>query len=198
MLATLGVAAFFRWRWGWLLVSPVCFFLSLAAYQSYLAVAAALLILACLCAVLRGERTASVWLTGVRACASLLLGLALYALVLRVVLSAWGLTASQDYNGVGRVGMVPLDQIASLLETTYLTPLRYLFDPTSPGCDSVACAGHPRLAQLAAARVCRCAAGAPAQARASGAVLTALFLLGRVSAGCEILWSLQAQGIVNG
>lgn len=197
MLATLGVAAFFRWRWGWLLVSPVCFFLSLAAYQSYLAVAAALLILACLCAVLRGERTASVWLTGVRACASLLLGLALYALVLRVVLSAWGLTASQDYNGVGRVGMVPLDQIASLLETTYLTPLRYLFDPTSP--DVIP--WHVRvipawlnlllLACAAVLLVLRLRHVRP------GAVLTALFLLAAFPLGVNFV-EFIAQGIVNG
>ena len=197
MLSSLGTAAFFRWRFGWLLVSPVCFFLSLSAYQSYLAVAAALLILACLLALLRGERTVSVWLMGIRACVSLLLGLALYALVLQGVLSAWGLTASQDYNGVGRVGMIPLEQIAALLRTTYLTPLRYLFDPASP--DVIP--WHVRVIPAGLnLLLLACAAGLLVfrlrRAR-PGVVLTALFLLAVFPLGVNFV-EFIAQGIVNG
>ena len=97
MLAMLGVYVFFRLKRGWLL-SSVLYCLSLGAYQSYLAVAASLLILLFLARLLDGERTSRVWRDGMLSCLSLLLGLLLYALVLKAVLAVLGIEASRDYN----------------------------------------------------------------------------------------------------
>ena len=128
-LCVLGVYAFFRLRFGFLLC-PVFFCLSLGLYQSYLPVASTLIILVLFARTLRGESPARLFRTGVTACVSLLLGLLLYALVLNVLLRLFGITASQDYNGVGRVGLPPLHEIPKLLLDTCTAPIRFLFIPS--------------------------------------------------------------------
>lgn len=125
-LSLLGVYAFMRTRWG-LLVSPVLYCLSLGLYQSYLPAAAVLLILLFLFEVLDGKPLGDIWRCGILSCVSLVLGLLLYALVLRIILSLTGGQASQDYNGVGRVSLVSADQILPLLIGTFVDPLRLLF-----------------------------------------------------------------------
>lgn len=125
-LCVLGAYVFFRIRWGWL-ISPVLLCLSLGLYQSYLPVASTLIILVLLLRVLRGERAASIWKSGLTACLSLLLGLLLYALALQLILSNMDIAASQDYNGVGRVGLPPLSEIGPLLIGTYTAPVRLFF-----------------------------------------------------------------------
>lgn len=126
LLAVAGVCAFFRLKHGWLL-SAVLYCLSLGLYQSYLPSASTLILLILILQTLDGARPGDVWRQGLLACASLLLGLMLYALVLQGILSFIGVQASQDYNGVGRVGLVSLSELPALLCDTYLTPLRVLF-----------------------------------------------------------------------
>ena len=130
LFCVLGVFISERFRCGWL-IAPVFYCLSLGLYQSYLPVAATLTILLLLLDTLRGSRTSGIWLRGVRACISLVLGLLLYAVVLRLVLAVTGAQASNDYNGVGRVALPSLDAIPRLLLDTYLTPLCVLFVPGS-------------------------------------------------------------------
>jgi len=131
LFSVLGVLITFRHPRGWL-VSPLFYCLSLGLYQSYLPVAAALVILLLLLETLQNGSLASIWQRGFKACLSLLFGLLLYALVLRIVLSATGTQASNDYNGVGRVGLPPIHEIPALLLDTYLTPIRLLFVPDAP------------------------------------------------------------------
>ena len=131
LFTALGVLVSFRHPRGWL-IAPFLYCVSLGLYQSYLPVAATLVILLLLFKTLRGESLSSIWQRGLRACLSLLFGLLLYALVLRIVLSITGTQASNDYNGVGRVGIPPLHEIPALLLDTYLTPLRLLFVPDAP------------------------------------------------------------------
>lgn len=126
LLSLLGVYAFMKLRFGFF-ISPILYCLSLGLYQSYLPAAAAMLILLFLLSALDGEPPAVIWKRGLLSCLSLLLGLLLYALVLKVLLAVTGGQASQDYNGVGRVGLVPLHEIPALLLGTFLDPLRLLF-----------------------------------------------------------------------
>ncbi len=126
MLCLLGVLLSRRYRLGWLL-APVPFALALALYQAYLPCAAVLLILALIGDLIDGDAPGRVFLRGVRAVASLLLGLLLYALMLRMVHGALGVTASQDYNGVGRVAALELSSLPGLIAGAYAMPLRFLF-----------------------------------------------------------------------
>lgn len=126
LLSLLGVYCFMRMRFG-LLISPVLYCLSLGLYQSYLPAAAAMLILLFLLETLEGESPAKVWQRGLLSCGSLVLGLLLYALVLKIVLAAIGTQASQDYNGVARVGQMAPREIPALLWGTFIDPLRLLF-----------------------------------------------------------------------
>ena len=131
LFCVLGVLVSFRYARGWL-VSPLLYFLSLGLYQSYLPVSSTLVILLLLFETLRGGSLKSIWQRGIKACISLVAGLLLYALVLRIVLSITGTEASTNYNGVGRVGIPALHEIPGLLIDTYLTPLRLLFVPDAP------------------------------------------------------------------
>lgn len=126
LLSLLGVYAFMRLRWGFL-ISPVLYMLSLGLYQSYLPAASTMILLLLLLDTLSGARMGGIWKRGALACISLVLGLLLYALALRLLLSVTGGEASQDYNGVGRVGLISMQQLPSLLWETFRTPLGLLF-----------------------------------------------------------------------
>lgn len=130
LLSALGASCFLSGgRKAW--ICPVFFMLSLGLYQSYLPVAAMLMILALIRRTLSGERPGRVFQTGLLACASLVAGLLLYALAFKVVLAVAGSSASFDYNGVGSLGSFDFASIPRYLLDTVLTPLRFLFVPGS-------------------------------------------------------------------
>jgi len=129
LLSLLGVYVFMNMRFGFL-ISPVLYCLSLGLYQSYLPAAATMLILLFLLEALDGKPLASVWRRGLLSCVSLVLGLLLYALVLHTVLALTGGQASQDYNGVGRVGLVAISEVPALLLDTFIRPLQLLLSPS--------------------------------------------------------------------
>ena len=115
-------------------LAPLAYLISLGHYQSYIACAAAIIVIRLLCDALREpDQLSLIWGRGLRACLHLLAGLLLYALVLKIILSAFGITASGDYNGVGRVGLVSLPELLSLLRDAWLLPLRFLFNPSDKG-----------------------------------------------------------------
>ena len=87
LFSVLGVLITFRHPRGFL-ISPLFYCLSLGLYQSYLPVAAALVILLLLLETLQNGSLVSIWQRGFKACLSLFFGLLLYALVLRIVLGA--------------------------------------------------------------------------------------------------------------
>ena len=126
LLCFAGVYVFMNCRFG-LWLSSIFYCLSLGLYQSYLPAASTMLILLFLLETLEGKRTADIWRRGLLSCASLVMGLLLYALTLNAILALTGGQASQDYNGVGRVGLVPLSEMLPLLRNTFLDPLRLLF-----------------------------------------------------------------------
>ncbi|MGN0997692.1 MAG: glucosyltransferase domain-containing protein [Candidatus Ventricola sp.] len=194
LLSVLGVTCFFRMKHGWLL-SPVLYCLSLGLYQSYLPAAATLILLVLIVQLLHGGRLRDIWARGTLACASLLLGLLLYALVLNVLLRSTGTPASHDYNGVGRVGLVSLDALPGLLADTYLTPLRLLFTDqpvipwhisTVPAALNIACFAPAALLLLWRAR----SLDTPAR-------LTLAFLLGMLPLGMNFIQFIS-KGIASG
>lgn len=128
LLCTMGVYAFFRLPLGWgFPISAALYCVSLGLYQSYLPCAATLIILLLMQDVVHSKSTSQVWRQGVLSIASLIAGLLLYAVLLKAILAVTDVSASKDYNGVGRVGLVALDQILPLLFGTYVDPLRLLF-----------------------------------------------------------------------
>ena len=136
LLSALGASCFLSGgRKTWL--SPLFFMLSLGLYQSYLPVAAVLIILVLIRRTLCGERPARVFQTGLLACVSLVAGLLLYALAFKAALALAGGNASYDYNGVGSLGFFDFAGIPGYLLDTVLTPIRFLFNP-----DSNAVASH--------------------------------------------------------
>ena len=126
LLSLTGVYVFRHLRFGFLL-SPLLYVLSLGLYQSYLPTASTMLIILFLLDVLDGQRLSLIWRRGILSVISLVAGLLLYALALNTILSLAGIQASQDYNGVGRVGLMPLSDIPALLLGTFSDPLRLLF-----------------------------------------------------------------------
>lgn len=126
LLALSGVLLFRRFPCGWLL-APIAFAASLGMYQAYLPCAAVLLILALLGDLIDGQSPARVFFAGVRAVLSLLMGLLLYALLLKGVTAIMGVSASRDYNGVGRIAYITADRLPALIADAYAMPLRFLF-----------------------------------------------------------------------
>ena len=122
--AVLGVYVSARYRHGWLL-SPLFYLVTLGLYQSYLQTAAALILIHLILRLLDGERTAAIWLDGVRACFSLLAGLLLYAAGLKLILTQLDISALDAYNGVSQVGVMRLSDIPGLLSKTFLYPFEF-------------------------------------------------------------------------
>ena len=130
LLSVLGASCFLSGsRKAWL--SPLFFMLSLGLYQSYLPVAAVLIILVLIRRTLCGARPSRIFQTGLLACASIVAGLLLYALAFKAVLAFVGSSASYDYNGVGSLNAFDFASIPRYLLDTVLTPLRFLFMPGS-------------------------------------------------------------------
>ena len=134
LFSTAGAYAFLRGGRRALLSIPF-FLLSLGLYQSYLPVAAVLIILVLIRRTLDGAKPKDTFLTGLAACGCILAGLVLYAAVLRVVMNVLGSSVSYEYNGVGALNYFAYDRIGEYLMQTLLTPIRFLF--TSGGADVI-------------------------------------------------------------
>lgn len=195
LFCALGVYVFYRYPRGWLF-SPLLYCISLGLYQSYLPTAATLVILLLLLEALNGHDVAPIWQRGIKACLSLLLGLLLYAVVLRIVTGSTGTQMSNDYNGVGRVGIPALGNIPALLLNTYITPLCLLFVADAQvmpwHVTTVPAELHLLLFGFAAVLLLRRMRGIGVGAR-----LTALFLLLILPLGMNFIQFI-AQGVVSG
>ena len=114
------------WR-RWL--SALCYAASLALYQSYLACASCILVIALLSDLTGGAAPGEIWRRGALSVLHLFLGLLLYAALLRLLLSGLGIAASKDYNGVGRVSLLAPGELFGYLKEAFSTPIRFLFFP---------------------------------------------------------------------
>lgn len=125
MLALLmAVGAVFCWnlgKWGFL-PGAVLVMLSLGLYQSYICVSIVLILFVCITELLDGEKAKTVFFKGLRACAMLLLGVAVYYALTRV---AMYITGIQLFTNLGN----SLDRPAKLLEASWFD-IRYVFKET--------------------------------------------------------------------
>ena len=110
-------------------LAPLCYAVLLGLYQSYLPCAAAIIVIALIAEVVRGKNTLEIWRLGTVAILHLVAGLLLYAVALRIVLYLFGISASADYNGVGRVSLLSLSDLIRYATEAWLTPIRFLFSP---------------------------------------------------------------------
>lgn len=116
LLAELGAWATVRRGWWGSALGAALFCLSLGVYQSYLPVAAALLVGALLLETLDGGNLRALLRKALRCAGTLALGLALYLLVVRLTTLQTGLT---DYEGINEMGKLPLDRLPELIRAAY-------------------------------------------------------------------------------
>ena len=113
-------------RW----LAPIPLLISLGLYQSYIAASASIILLALLCRILSEPQSAkAVWTRGIGCIIRLFIGLLLYALILKAILAFGSISASEDYNGVGRVSLVSLPELITLVRDAWLLPVRMLLIP---------------------------------------------------------------------
>jgi len=122
--AMAGVYISERWRWGFL-ISPLMYFLSLGLYQSYIQTAVVMIILLLLMRLLSCERVGLIWLDGIKACLSLLAGLVMYYLAVKLAPQLIGIQALDDYNSARNATIIFLDEIPHFLSMTYLYPFQF-------------------------------------------------------------------------
>mgnify|MGYP004528428371 FL=1 len=196
LLFALTGASFFLagGRKAWL--SPLFFLLSLGLYQSYLPCAAALVILALMRQTLGGASPVRMLQKGLGACAALLAGLVLYALVLKLTLALTGSTASTEYNGVGVIDTFDFASIPRYLADTVCTPIRFLFVPNAKAIASHTPFVSPYL-NLALLVLCFVMLLPRARALGKGAKAMLLLLVLLMIPGVNFVQFI-AQGLVSG
>ena len=131
LLAVLAVWLTARYRWG---VVPGVLLLACAVgtYQAYLAVAVSLALISVILFTLEGEHDLKqVFLTGLKQLLLLILGLAVYFLVLRIFLKVKDLTLL-NYKGIGALGEdLSLKSLLEMVGSAYKEFVRYFFVPRS-------------------------------------------------------------------
>ena len=121
-----AVAAAFCWKkhpWGWLAGIPLLV-LSLALYQSYIAVTIVMVMFVCILDLLEEQSFRDVFIRGLKAVAMLLLGGAVYYIAMKTVLKLTGITMlTGQYNTLDKA----LDIMSlSVMDLRYLIRLTYL------------------------------------------------------------------------
>ena len=99
LLAVLGVWLICKPHWLWALPAGVCMVLSLSIYQSYIAVAASLLVLVLIQKLLQGDKFLPVLLRGIWFVAFLIASLAVYYIGTQVVLKITGVEMNSYASG---------------------------------------------------------------------------------------------------
>lgn len=115
LLAVLAVWVLPRRRAGFLF-SSVCISLSMGIYQAYVPITISLFVLQLLRKTLEGEeKPSAIVKQGLRACVALLLGVGLYALILKLALHFTG-RELLDYQGIDQMGRLSLQEIPGLVK----------------------------------------------------------------------------------
>lgn len=114
LLAVLAVGVSRRWRWGWL-PGAVLLAASMGIYQAYVPLAIGLFVLLLLQAALRDNANAAKLIRqGLLDCVTLLFGLALYSLCLRLCRAIFG-ASLQDYQGVSNMFAISPRRLPGLI-----------------------------------------------------------------------------------
>ena len=128
LLAVLAAWVADRKRWGWLL-SALLLTLSMGLYQAYPPVTISLFVLVLMRDALDEQaQLKPLIFRGLRYCASLLLAVAAYFVMLKVVMAAYSshLTVSlQDYQGVSTMGQISLRELPFLIKQAWLSAVLF-------------------------------------------------------------------------
>ncbi len=117
-------------RFGFLLGAiPLCF--SLALYQSYIESAILLFLILLARDCFDKTEARAIVVRGLKALATLLLGLVLYYISLQVVLRLTGIGLANSYNGLSELGDYTQASIPELLVKTYIFPGKYFVLPNT-------------------------------------------------------------------
>ncbi len=130
LLVILGIYLFTRLSnlLGFIL-SVFCFSASVALYPPYIACASTLYILYYLRLLFNDHPLSEIWKKGSLSIFSLAAGLLFYAAILRLVLASYGIQASQEYNGVGRLQELTFSSLLKTVPSVYSIPVQYFFNP---------------------------------------------------------------------
>ena len=130
-----SVCAVYCWknlRFGWV-IGAVFVALSLGIYQSYIAVAVVLVLFVCILDLLDGEKFLCVMIRGLKAVGMLLIGGALYYLIMKAALAATGIVlASGDTNSLDSALTLSVQESIYLVYYAYLDCLGRLLNVVSP------------------------------------------------------------------
>ncbi len=125
LLAELGAWAALRRGWWGSALGAALICLSLGVYQSYLPVAAALMVGALLLETLDGGEVRALLWKALRCAGTLALGLALYLLVVRLTTLETGLT---DYEGISEMGKLPLARLPEMIHAAYRAYISFFLE----------------------------------------------------------------------
>lgn len=128
LLSVFAVWVLPKYKIGGLLLSSLAIACSLGIYQAYLPVTASLFVLWLYWMTLCEEKDfGEIFRIGLYAVASLILGLLLYFLITQVSLKFYGKVLN-DYQGIDKMGRIPLSQLPELVLNTYRRFFRLPFD----------------------------------------------------------------------
>lgn len=117
MLAAAGAYAAVRWGWRGSALGVIALTLSMGIYQSYLPVAAVLMVGALLLEALDGERSfKELFLHGLRLAGTLAVALIAYMIIVKLTTRNTGLT---DYEGISDMGKLSLPELPKLIWAAY-------------------------------------------------------------------------------
>lgn len=120
LLSVVAAWVLLRYQYG-LILSALCTACSLGIYQAYVPITIALFVLMLIRQTLEGELP--FWTLvrrGVYCCASLILGLVFYYLLMQATLALYG-TQLSNYQGVNEMGKLSLSQLPALVKEAYYT-----------------------------------------------------------------------------
>lgn len=130
LLAVFGAWAAVRWGWRGSAAAAAAIALSLSVYQSYLPAAAALMVGALLLEALDGEKTfKALFLRGLRLLGTLIAGLAVYMVLVRVT-TGGNLTS---YMGLDNMGRISLKELPGQIWRAYQNYFLFFWEDQS-GC----------------------------------------------------------------
>lgn len=142
LFCAVSVFVFARFRFGSLL-GAIPLGIMMGLYQSYFQVAVGLYMILVVRDLLDGKEPKAVFLTGVKAIGTLLLGTALYYVSYRLVLLLTGVAAADTYNSISGVGdfagysvLELLGEACSEMLTAFLEPETY-GSPMVAGCNVI-------------------------------------------------------------
>lgn len=124
LFAMLACLMLNRGRYGWLLSAGlIC--LSLGIYQAYLPLCIGVMVLSLLRRSLMGEDAKGLTMEGLKACGVILLGLAAYFVILKVLLRLTGVEM-RTYQGVSSMGQVSIRRMPELIVRAFTQCLTFV------------------------------------------------------------------------